>query len=106
MHTGAQLARLHYSYMILTVESYMLMLRDSSHFEPKRGQLPDALQILPTHSGQFKLGRVYSKSAVKVDEPEFPITAFIRDLNPDPATRSTAARSSQPQQHRWTWSSR
>ena len=85
VHTGEQLRQLHYSYMNLTGESYILMLKGSSHFEPRRGQLPDALQILPTHRVQFKLGTTYTKSTVKIDKELYPITAFIRDLNPDPA---------------------
>ena len=87
IHTGEQLRQLHYTYMNLTGESYILMLSGSGNglFKPKRGQLPDALQILPTHRVVFKLGKTrYSESTVKINQEVYPIESVIRDINPDP----------------------
>lgn len=84
VHTGEQMFQLHHTYMNFTGESYIWMIRHGDGFEPRRGQLPDALQIFPSHQIQFHLGTSYSKSVVKYNKTDYPITQFIRDLNPDP----------------------
>lgn len=84
-HTGEQLRQLHYTYMNLTGESYILMLKGSGEYTPKRGQLPDALQILPTHRIQFKVGKKFSESYIMIEKQRYSIMNIIRDFNPDPA---------------------
>lgn len=82
-HTGEQMKQLHFSYMNLVGESYILKLKNGEPLtNPK--QLPDALQILPAHQVVFKLGETYSKSVVKFGKHEYPITAMLRDFRPDP----------------------
>jgi HK97 family phage portal protein len=85
MHTGEQLRQLHFTYMNFVGESYIYMLRGADHFEPAKGKLPDALQIMPAQSTQLVLGDTYGSSTVRSGKNEYPISAFIRDLNPDPA---------------------
>lgn len=84
VHTGEQMRQLHYTYMNFVGESYIFMRKGSDPFIPSKGQLPDALDIFPAHAVQFKLGATYTTSTVKLGGTEYPITAFIRDLNPDP----------------------
>jgi HK97 family phage portal protein len=81
---GKQMRRLHFSYMNFAGESYELMMKGDQPFEPKKGQLPDSLHVLPAHLVEFKLGDTYSQSVVKFDNKSYPITAVMRDLNPDP----------------------
>lgn len=83
-HTGEQLRQLHFTYMNLVGESYVLMLKNGEPYVPAKGILPDALQILPSHQCQFILGDTYTKSSIKFGQVKYPITAFIRDINPDP----------------------
>ncbi len=84
VHTGEQLKQLHFTYLNFTGESYIWMIRHGDSFIPTRGQLPDALQIFPSHQVQFHVGKKYSKSIVKYMKTDYPVTAFIRDINPDP----------------------
>lgn len=84
IHTGEQMRQLHYTYMNFCGESYIYMIKGGDHFIPAKGQLPDALQIMPSHQVVFKLGATYSKSIVRFNHNEYPSAAFIRDLNPDP----------------------
>lgn len=84
VHTGEQLRQLHYTYMNFTGESYIYMIQNNKAFIPARGRLPDALQIFPSHRVVFKLGESYTKSIVKFADNDYPMMAFIRDLNPDP----------------------
>lgn len=81
---GKQMRRLHFSYMNFTGESYELMMKGDKPFEPAKGKLPDSLHVLPAHLVEFKLGATYSQSTVKFDNNDYPITAVMRDLNPDP----------------------
>lgn len=83
-HTGEQLKQLHFTYMNFVGESYIYMIANGGPFEPGRGKLPQALQILPGHEVQFKLGETYNESIVKLGNHEYPITSVIRDINPDP----------------------
>lgn len=81
---GRQMRRLHFTYMNFTGESYILMLKGSEPFEPKKGQIPDSLHILPSHLCDFELGDTYSESRVKFNNKSYPISSIIRDLNPNP----------------------
>lgn len=84
VHTGEQLKHLHFTYMNFVGESYIHMMKGAENFTPAKGQLPDALHIFPAHLAQFKLGDTYTTSTVKLGAHVYPITSFIRDLNPDP----------------------
>lgn len=84
VHTGEQLKHLHFTYMNFVGESYIHMMKGAENFTPAKGQLPDALHIFPAHLVQFKLGDTYTTSTVKLGAATYPITSFIRDLNPDP----------------------
>lgn len=81
---GKQMRRLHFSYMNFTGESYELMMKGDKPFEPKLGQLPDSLHVLPAHLVEFKLGATYSQSTVRFDNNVYPISSVMRDINPDP----------------------
>ncbi len=84
-HTGEQLKQLHFTYMNFVGESYIYMMKSGGEYLPRRGQLPDALQIFPAHQVQFKLGTSYTKSTIKLGKDEYPLMAFVRDINPDPS---------------------
>lgn len=84
VHTGEQLRHLHFTYMNYVGESYIYMRQGAEAFIPAKGRLPDALDIFPAHQVQFKPGASYTTSTVKLGKDDYPITAFIRDLNPDP----------------------
>jgi HK97 family phage portal protein len=85
VHSGEQIRQLHFSYMNFTGESYELMLKGGSPFIPVKGQLPDALMVLPSHMVQFKLEATYSESIIKYGKQEFQLSTVIRDINPDPS---------------------
>jgi HK97 family phage portal protein len=82
-HTGEQFRQLHFTYMNLTGESYLLKMMGNSPLE-NAAKLPQALHILPSHSVMFELGADYNSSKIKIGNDEYPITAVIRDINPDP----------------------
>lgn len=85
-HDGETLRELHHTYRNLTGESYLLMIKAGSPAEVKPGQLPDALQVIPSHLVDFKLGKErYSDSKVKYGQSEYKITEVIRDFVPDPS---------------------
>lgn len=85
IHTGEQMRQLHFTYMNIVGESYILMRDlDGGPFTPAPGKLPAALDIFPAHLVTFTLGETYTKSTVKLSNTEYPVTSFIRDINPDP----------------------
>ncbi len=84
-HTGEQMRHLHFTYMNYVGESYIHMLGiGATDFEPGKGKLPLAMEIFPAHLVDFKLEGRYMSSVVKYQNHEYPLTSFIRDLNPDP----------------------
>lgn len=86
IHSGEQLMDLHYTYRNFTGEAYTMMFKAGREWTPVKGSLPDALQEMPAHAAQFHLDKAgYSKSTVKVNGTDYPITCFIRDIKPDPA---------------------
>lgn len=86
VHTWEQTAALHYTYMNFNGEAYTMMFRNGQPWAPTPGQLPHALQEIPANQVQFKLSKAgYSKSTVKYLGQEYPISVFVRDINPDPA---------------------
>ncbi|WP_345420048.1 hypothetical protein, partial [Pseudonocardia xishanensis] len=86
--TGEQLRQLDGSYVNFTGETYILMLDKAGAFEPRKGQLPGALDIFPSHKVGFHLGEVYTASTVSY-AGSYPIRSFIRNINPSLET-STA----------------
>lgn len=84
-HDGEALRTLHHTYLNLTGDSYLLMVKNGRPFEVKAKQLPDALQVIPSHLAEFKLGENrYSDSKVKYGQNEYKITEVIRGFVPDP----------------------
>ena len=59
---------------------------DHISFEVKKGVLPDALQVLPAHLVDFKLGKErYSDSTIKYGTNEYKVSQVIRDFVADPS---------------------
>lgn len=84
-HDGETMRELHHTYRNLVGESYFLMVKGGRPFEMKLGQLPDALQVLPAHLVEFKLGKSrYSDSTIKYGQTEYKLSEIIRDFVPDP----------------------
>lgn len=82
-YTGEQMRQLHFSYMNLVGESYLLKLKGGN--PTKLGQLPDALHILPSHAVEFKLGEQgFLSSYIKAGDTDYSIQSIVRDLNPNP----------------------
>lgn len=85
IHRYGQFADLHHTYVNLTGEGYILMLDKAGQpFEPKRGALPSSLHVLPAHATEIKIGVNYYDSVVRFNNQEYPISAVIRDLLPNP----------------------
>lgn len=81
---GKKLRELNHTYLNLTGETFMLMRKTGEAFEMKDGVkvLPDALELLPSHLVQFKLGKQrFSDSLVKYGQSEYKITEIIRGYN-------------------------
>lgn len=82
--TAKQLWSLYYQYMNLTGEGYLLKLgRDGKPMDNEK-KLPSALMLLPSNKCEFIVGDTWDKSIVRFGGVEYPITAIIRDINPDP----------------------
>lgn len=86
-HTGEQMRSLFHTYRNLVGEAYLLMVKAGNPVEVKPGVLPDALQVVPAHLVDFKLGEGrYSESKIKYGREEYKITEVIRDFMPDPGS--------------------
>jgi HK97 family phage portal protein len=84
-HDGTMMRSLIHTYRNLVGESYLLMIKNGSPTEVKRGQLPDALQLLPAHLVDFKLGENrYTDSIVRYGQTKYKISEVIRGLVPNP----------------------
>ena len=82
--TAKQLWSLYYQYLNLTGETYLLRLgRDGKPLDDVR-KLPSALMLLPSNRCQFILGDTWDSSVVRFGGNDYPISAVIRDINPDP----------------------
>lgn len=82
--TAKQLWELYFQYMNLTGESYLLKLgRDGKPLKELK-KLPSALILLPSNKCDFKLGKTWEDSIVTFGGTDYPISAIIRDINPDP----------------------
>ena len=82
--TSRQMWNLHYQYLNLTGESYILKLDNNGKPLMNNKVLPSALLPLPSHLVEFKVGKNWTDSTIKMGEVEYPITAVLRDSNPDP----------------------
>ena len=83
VHTGQLMRELLFGYLNLTGENYVLMAKGLDVFIPAKGQLPDSLQLIPSHQAQFKLDKYdYRKSTVKCGQEEFPIQSILRQIKP------------------------
>ncbi|WP_181069100.1 phage portal protein [Rathayibacter sp. AY1C5] len=84
---GKKLRELNHTYLNLTGETFMLMRKSGTPFEMSAGvkALPDAIELLPSHLVQFKLGKErFSDSVIKYAQQEYKIGEVIRGYNPDP----------------------
>lgn len=83
---GKKMRELNHTYLNLTGECYLLMVKAGLPYEMKdKGELPDALQVLPSHKVQFKLGKSsFSDSKIRYASTDYPISQVIRGFNPDP----------------------
>ena len=84
--TARQLWNLYYQYLNLTGEAYILKLdKDGSPLTDTR-KLPSALFPLPSHMCSFNYeGKSsYDEITINFSGIEYPVTAILRDINPDP----------------------
>ena len=83
--TAKQLWNLYYSYLNLTGEAYILKLDQKGNPLTDKTKLPSALFPLPSHLCEFHLGeRDWNESYVMFNGDRYPISAILRDINPDP----------------------
>lgn len=80
---GRQFWSLYYQYMNLTGEAYMLKYYGNKVLEDEK-KLPQALHILPSHLATLKLAGTLSDSKIAFLTEEYPTSAVVRDINPDP----------------------
>ena len=83
--TAKQLWNLYYSYLNLTGEAYILKLDQKGNPLTDKSKLPSALFPLPSHLCEFHIGeRDWNDSYVMFNGDKYPISAILRDINPDP----------------------
>lgn len=83
--TAKQLWNLYYSYLNLTGEAYILKLDQKGNPLTDKTKLPSALFPLPSHLCEFHIGeRDWNESYVMFNGEKYPISAILRDINPDP----------------------
>lgn len=83
--TAKQLWNLYYSYLNLTGEAYILKLDQKGNPLTDKTKLPSALFPLPSHLCEFNIGeRDWNESYVMFNGEKYPISAILRDINPDP----------------------
>ena len=81
---GETMRALLHTYRNLTGEAFLLMTRDGEPFQITPGQLPYALEVLPSHIAMFKLGESFSQSIVRYSGTNYPISTVLRTFIPDP----------------------
>lgn len=85
VHRYAEFTQLHHTYVNLTGEGYILLMKNGQPYEMRKGVLPDALHILPAYLADLKLDESnYYKSTVKFNNKNYDINTIIRDLVPSP----------------------
>lgn len=83
--TAKQLWNLYYSYLNLTGEAYILKLDQRGNPLEDQKKLPSALFPLPSHLCDFHVGeKDWNDSYVLFNGVRYPISAVLRDINPDP----------------------
>ena len=83
--TAKQLWNLYYSYLNLTGEAYILKLDQKGNPLEDPRKLPSALFPLPSHLCDFHVGeKDWNDSYVLFNGVRYPISAVLRDINPDP----------------------
>ena len=83
--TAKQLWNLYYSYLNLTGEAYILKLDQKGNPLTNKAKLPSALFPLPSHLCEFHIGeKDWNDSYVMFNGDKYPISAILRDINPDP----------------------
>lgn len=83
--TAKQLWNLYYSYLNLTGEAYILKLDQKGNPLTNKAKLPSALFPLPSHLCEFHIGeKDWNESYVIFNGDRYPISAILRDINPDP----------------------
>ena len=83
--TAKQLWNLYYSYLNLTGEAYILKLDQKGNPLTNKTKLPSALFPLPSHLCEFHIGeKDWNESYVIFNGDRYPISAILRDINPDP----------------------
>ena len=83
--TAKQLWNLYYSYLNLTGEAYILKLDQNGNPLTNKAKLPSALFPLPSHLCEFHIGeKDWNESYVMFNGDRYPISAILRDINPDP----------------------
>ena len=81
--TGSKFWSLYYQYMNLTGEAYILKMRNGEVLD-KKGVLPHALHILPSHLADLQLNDSREDSRIMFLGRQFSLDSVIRDINPDP----------------------
>ena len=79
--TGQQLKQLHFTYMNLVGESYLLKVNTDPASTKK---LPDAIHILPAQQVDVEIKPVLSESVVRFSNNTYTFEQVLRDINPDP----------------------
>ena len=83
--TAKQFWALYFSYLNLTGEAYILKLDSNGKPLYDRKKLPTALYPMPSHLCFFKVGdKSYADSTVTYGGETYPISAILRDINPNP----------------------
>ena len=86
VHDGESMRVLLHTYRNLTGEAFLLMRRDGVPTDVRPGRLPQALEILPSHVTEFKLGKErYTDSTVRFGQTDYPIAEVLRSFIPNPA---------------------
>ena len=77
---------MYYQYLNLTGEAYIIKFDRQGNPLTDTHKLPTALLPLPSHLCEFRLPNDddFSHSVVNFNGENLPITAFLRDTNPDP----------------------
>lgn len=83
--TSKQFWSLYHSYLNLTGEAYILKLDQKGKPLLDNKKLPSALFPIPSHLAEFKIGKnSWDESVISFNGTDYPITAILRDINPDP----------------------
>lgn len=84
--TSKQMWNLYFQYLNLTGEAYIIKLDRQGNPLTDNHKLPTALLPLPSHLCEFRLplDDNFDHSTVNFAGSDYPIQAFLRDINPNP----------------------